>query len=80
MIATFVGGPDHGNHRSMEFPPLTVMADNIDGTQMQYKRRLISANDAKQQIAVQVFYAPLRMPKEEFARLSKQLHVPSDLT
>lgn len=78
MIATFVGGPHHGNHQSMEHPPLTVRADNVDGTQMQYRRRLSPANNL-QQIAVQVFYAPIRMQKKEFARLCMSLRVPSDL-
>lgn len=78
MIVTFVGGPHHGNHQSMEHPPLTVRADNVDGTHMQYKRRLSPANDL-QQIAVQVFYAPIRMQKKEFTRLSMELRVPSDL-
>lgn len=78
MIATFVGGPHHGNHQSMERPPHTVTADNADGTQTQYERRLVSAGDPKQRVAVQVFYAPALMPTEEFVRRSRKLRVPSD--
>lgn len=78
MIATFVGGPRHGSHQAMERPPHTMTADNVDGTQTQYERRLVSAEDAKQQVAVQVFYAPALMPVEEFTRRSRKLRVPSD--
>ena len=79
MIATFVGGPRHGNHQSMEHTPLTVDMDKTDGTQMQYKRRVVSAADMQQQrIIVQVFYAPPQMPNKEFMRLRRTLCVPSD--
>jgi hypothetical protein len=59
----------------MEHTPLTLSVADTDGTRMQYKRRLPSAG-AMQQILVQVFYAPLRMPNKEFRRLSGKLHVP----
>ena len=78
VIVTFVGGPRHGNHQSVERLPHAVMADNPDGTQMQYERRPMSAGEAKQRIAVQVFYAPALMPIEEFVRRSRKLQVPAD--
>lgn len=78
MIATFVGGPRHGSHHSMEHPPLTMDADNVDGTQMRYERRNAPEGCVQQRIAVQIFYAPGQMLQEEFNRLIARLQVPGE--
>ncbi len=77
MIATFIGGPRHGIHTAIEDPPARVEVEALDGSAVRYERRPPSAEDAQRRDTVQVFYAPIWMPVEEFLRRSKCLHVPA---
>ena len=79
MIATFVGGPRHGSHDSIEHPPLTMEANNAGGSPMQYELRSASTTQVAQRIQVQVFYAPALMRTDEFTLLIKRLLVPPEL-
>lgn len=74
MIVTFVGGPWHGAHQSIEDPQPTMEAANQDGSPMEYLHResLLNLKD----VVVQLFYAPMQLTAEEFSRLSTNLRVP----
>lgn len=78
MITTFVGGPRHGSHLSMEHPPLTMEADNADGTQTRYECRSAPSARMQKHTTVQVFYAPKKMLQDEFNRLITRLQVPEE--
>jgi len=74
MIVTFVGGPQHGVHQSIEDPQPSMEGSNADGSAMEYLHRQSVQNLVE--VVVQIFYAPLKMSADEFSRLSNNLRVP----